>query len=531
MARKSKAQRDREFALLVGERLHAHGYDIELTGRNDKAMQTALKDFQRRYGLRVTGTGTEKTWGLLKREPDALPAPKDTTVPMPRVAPHSDRPAVEALTGADLDAAAAATAGGVLHPSVGARPDPTGGGPRLEGNLVSSAAPVVQTPDAIAGAGPADAVETVPDDAVAQSSDTVAEAVSDTVATPVPAGLAGPAPDATAYPVPDSRTAVSELPAPVDPTTGNSPLALVDAYRYDDPPPPAWPYLSRAVEGISDKRPPQDMDVPDGWWVDHFDAVERDRQLDDLVRPGFDEAARRDPVVEANGKRIGDVWRTMRAWSQQTQAEAARGTVGLPGGKEYGSVGEMAVDYGRGALDAVKRGARYIGESIVTPAEGAEAPAPAPGQGPQPSGGMTDQETLQYLMGEDSVAGRTPRIVPLKEPGPLDAAWRTMRPLIVGTARTAGEIMSFVPLVGGVRDAMQEALEAVDSLGDWLGEVTGLNVTPLGALRYVAGLDVEGNRVTPDETGFGTLPEMPEQKTAIGQMERSITGFLTTGVW
>ena len=84
MAKKNKAQRNREFATLVGTLLIEQGYELTNIEKNDAAMQAALKSFQAKHGLKQTGTATTKTLDLLRDPPEPI---IDESAPIPVARP------------------------------------------------------------------------------------------------------------------------------------------------------------------------------------------------------------------------------------------------------------------------------------------------------------------------------------------------------------------------------------------------------------------------------------------------------------
>lgn len=101
-------------------------------------------------------------------------------------------------------------------------------------------------------------------------------------------------------------------------------------------------------------------------------------------------------------------------------------------------------------------------------------------------------------------------------------------PVVGGIVKDVARGVTEAPrqVVGGLRDAGQEILNATDSLGDWLTE----NVADLGAIQIT---DAEGNidldfltpsEVTPEQTGV-TLPDVKQAETTTGNMVRKITQF------
>ena len=225
-------------------------------------------------------------------------------------------------------------------------------------------------------------------------------------------------------------------------------------------------------------------------WLDQrFRGVENDMALDGLMQESFDAAAKGSPVVAANGKNIGDTWRTVDIVNQM-QRQVKEGKVGLPGGETFDSVPEALGSY-------AKNIGQYIADSIITPAKGDE---------------KSDKAALDYLTGSKSITDTASGMVPPpKEPGPLDAVYPFLKPALLSITET----MSLMPIVGGIRDATQEAMNLGDAIADKLGEITGTNITPTG------------RRVSKEETSFGTLPEVLEPDTMPAQIERSIAQFLT----
>jgi len=83
MAKKTKSQRNQEFATIVGKLLIAQGYELTNIKKNDAAMQAALKSFQAKHGLKQTGTATAKTFAALKSPPEPVIV-EDAPIPVAR---------------------------------------------------------------------------------------------------------------------------------------------------------------------------------------------------------------------------------------------------------------------------------------------------------------------------------------------------------------------------------------------------------------------------------------------------------------
>jgi peptidoglycan hydrolase-like protein with peptidoglycan-binding domain len=69
--------KDSDFAKIVGKLLRKLDYDLPKINSNNKAMQAALKDFQTKHGLKVTGTATPETFTLLKDPPPLRLSPQE----------------------------------------------------------------------------------------------------------------------------------------------------------------------------------------------------------------------------------------------------------------------------------------------------------------------------------------------------------------------------------------------------------------------------------------------------------------------
>lgn len=111
----------------------------------------------------------------------------------------------------------------------------------------------------------------------------------------------------------------------------------------------------------------------DEWLGSHYNATENDHALDQMVRPDFTAAAAANPIVAANGSKVGDVWRTV---------------------KMLGSA---------------------VAGTVISPAQ-------ATTMGPQTSGGdVTDQDAMKWLM-----EGAAP-VAPPADLGPMDAAHAVLK--------------------------------------------------------------------------------------------------------
>lgn len=74
---------NKQFLQFLQQGLGRHGYGVAVSGTDSEDMRAALRAFQRRNGLKVTGTATEATVSALRKAP----------VPMPKA-----RPGGEAIT-------------------------------------------------------------------------------------------------------------------------------------------------------------------------------------------------------------------------------------------------------------------------------------------------------------------------------------------------------------------------------------------------------------------------------------------------
>src|SRR3990167_3232731 len=383
----SKKQRDRDFARLIGGLLNEHGYGLTNLDSNDKAMQAALRDFQASRGLRETGTATPETHKALKLPPVAVDIlndqPAEEGMPMPQLRPEPI--AVSGEASANLGAAGEAAPVSVTNPLAGAN-SPLAG---------------VESYEPVDNRG-----TSVPDFNEAMFS-APPRAAEPTPANPAAAGVRALwSPETTAFIAGEERAAEERdtaerlaLDRLLQERAGAewARRAYLPSYvkgASDEPPPMSPEEVDRAHGYVPDEPSQVDpMGGPrfDDWYERRFNAIEDDRALDKMAQPAFDEAANASPIVAANGSLIGDIWRTVRLVADWARRGAAEGKIGFPGGKAYGSAGEMAKDYAQSGLGALGAAARYIGESIITPAEGSE---------------MTDAEALEFLIGKEPPKAR-----------------------------------------------------------------------------------------------------------------------------
>lgn len=516
----SKAD-DIKFTKWWQEQLNKLGADLKVTGRNNKNTQAFVRQLQSQLGLKENGLATAETITAVKSAVEAgaigslnvatADAPVTGGVPTPRSNPR--RSSLIAETGdTSFTPKPFLGAGGPTGPNAD---DVAFSKRRTTGLRPQPITPVERGPDLLP-AGPADpGIATGANSPFAEGQvrdvpveETPVSPPADfTIANPPEVNVYGPTPltpgseRTVGMFSPEARATLEEarrgdakrrmqaehdLQVALDAAAARKRASLQGIGRA---------YLPTAVEGESDVPPPIVLDSRyrqelDAWYESHYDAVDNDVARDRIVEPIFDETAKVSPLVGANGKNVGDKWRTLQALKaigEQAQREAVEGKVGLPGGKTYESVPEAIVDYGRNV-------GKWIAESIVTPAEGAEAQA------------MTREEAMKYLRGEESMTTRSPAelIPPPKEPGPLDALWPFLRETGNTLWISTYELLSYETVIGGIRDAMQEFIEFADETLDTAVAATGGKTEPLK----------------------GKLPEIDQPTTVPAQIERSLIQFL-----
>lgn len=202
---------------------------------------------------------------------------------------------------------------------------------------------------------------------------------------------------------------------------------------------------------------------------------------------------------------------------------------------------ESLIDFGAPA-DAAPRPAPSPGKSLIDFGTPAAAPAAAPrhqGQSlinfgaPAAAGGgrsLVDFGNPQPIPARGGAQGLTgPRVAPDRPAAPAGRPLVDFNkppapsPTIGGTLSDIGGGMLEAPgqIIGGARDAIQEANEAAFSLGSWLNE----NVADLGSVTF----DGDGINWSSgvDTATPGTLPTVGEADTTTGGLVRGVSQFLT----